>query len=382
MSGAVNVFISYAHEDGELKDQLLQHLAGLLNDGLIRVWHDRDIQAGENWISRIDNALEISSLVLLLISPSFLASSYCYGAELQRALRRASKGETTVIPIILRPSDWHTHDLRELQALPRDGKPVTSWPNRDEAFLEVVEGLRTVIESRHPQDPPPTSTSETPPADLRYYLYISDAKVDMLLPQIVVESPESSRAAERTEGTRIQRLNTVLRHLERGGRIGSVDDPSDYVRGVHELYWGHFHRSNPHDEMPPTIVAFSGATATTDLLMCGTTRHLVGARHPEGPAGFSSSHVPYLLNALSTAVEIDGASPASITRRPAWATEETALPTHGRELALWLVEDARWHMQGAEQKLEFVAKPLLSGPSRRAGRRCLLASPLYVALSM
>src|SRR4029077_5905611 len=115
MAAAANVFISYAHEDADLKDQLLQHLAGLVNDGLVRVWHDRDILAGDYWVRSIDNALEISSVVLLLISPSFLASSYCYGSELRRALRRASAGEARVIPIILRASDWQTRDLRGLQ---------------------------------------------------------------------------------------------------------------------------------------------------------------------------------------------------------------------------------------------------------------------------
>jgi hypothetical protein len=33
-----------------------------------------------------------------------------------------------------------------LQALPTDGRPVTSWSNRDEAFLDVARGIRLVAQ--------------------------------------------------------------------------------------------------------------------------------------------------------------------------------------------------------------------------------------------
>jgi hypothetical protein len=51
-----------------------------------------------------------------------------------------------VIPIILRPVDWRTASFGRLQALPRDGRPVTRWPDQDEAFLDVAHGLRAVAE--------------------------------------------------------------------------------------------------------------------------------------------------------------------------------------------------------------------------------------------
>ena len=384
MTAAADIFISYAHEDADLKDQLLQHLAGLVNDGLIRVWHDRDIQAGDYWVASIDNALELSSIVLLLISPSFLASSYCYGSELKRALRRASMGEARVIPIILRASDWQTHDLRGLQALPRDGRAVTSWENRDEAFREVVEGLRSAMgSSQRATSDLIGSRAGSVPVKVRYYLYISDAKVNMLLPQIPSEPHMPPRAEPFTgiEDTRIQRLDAVLRYIERSGRIGSIDEPSDYVFGSQDLYWGHFHEYEiTENKTAPSIVAFCGSTAKTTLLMCGATRHLVGNQWPEEP-GYSSSHVPYLLNTLLTAVELEGAPADAITRRPSGNTEAEKLPLRGRELALALVSAAQWHLCGVEQKLEFLAKPLLSGPGPRGAEQCLLASPLYVSLA-
>ena len=168
MATAVNVFISYAHEDEPLKDHLLQHLAGLVRDGLIRIWHDRNIDGGDYWVASIDNALEQASLVLLLVSPSFLASDYCYGSELQRALVKAAAGEARVIPIILRPSAWQTSLLRGLQALPRDGRAVTSWSNRDEGFLDVVDGLRAVIANLHQGADSTAHTIATSSDALRY----------------------------------------------------------------------------------------------------------------------------------------------------------------------------------------------------------------------
>jgi hypothetical protein len=55
----------------------------------------------------------------LLISADFLASDYCYGIELQRALEGHQRGKARVIPIILRPCDWQTSPFAPLQCLPR-----------------------------------------------------------------------------------------------------------------------------------------------------------------------------------------------------------------------------------------------------------------------
>src|SRR5436305_14218404 len=100
---AVNVFISYAHEDELLRQQLDTHLSLLRRQELISDWHDRQILAGDDWRRDIDQHLETASIILLLISPDFLASDYCYEIEMQRALERHKLGEARVIPIILRP---------------------------------------------------------------------------------------------------------------------------------------------------------------------------------------------------------------------------------------------------------------------------------------
>jgi hypothetical protein len=80
----------------------------------------------------------------LLISADFLASKYCYDIEAQRALERHSSGTARVIPIILRPVLWKLAPFAALQALPKDARAVTEWPNRDLAFVNICEGILAV----------------------------------------------------------------------------------------------------------------------------------------------------------------------------------------------------------------------------------------------
>jgi len=76
-----------------------------------------------------------------------MASNYCYDIEMQRAIERHDAGNARVIPIILRPCDWKGSPFSKLQILPKDGKPVTQWSDRDSAFLNVVEGIRRAVDT-------------------------------------------------------------------------------------------------------------------------------------------------------------------------------------------------------------------------------------------
>lgn len=125
--------------------RLATHLAGLRREGLISDWHDRMITAGEEWRHAIDDGLEAADYVLLLITPGFLASDYCYSTEMERALKKHQEGHGLVIPVIVRPTDWQHTRLGSLRALPRDGKPVVEWASKDRAWLNVVAGLRDIM---------------------------------------------------------------------------------------------------------------------------------------------------------------------------------------------------------------------------------------------
>jgi len=144
--GGVEVFFSYAHEDEGLRDELAKHLKLLQREGAISMWHDRRIVAGDEWKGAIDARLESAGIILLLISPDFIASDYCWDVEVKRAMARHAAGEARVIPIILRPCDWQSAPFGKLQGLPKDAKPVTSWEDRDKALLDVVLGIRRVAE--------------------------------------------------------------------------------------------------------------------------------------------------------------------------------------------------------------------------------------------
>ncbi|SEF12284.1 TIR domain-containing protein [Rhizobiales bacterium GAS191] len=136
------VFFSYSHKDEELRDQLETHLATLKRQGVISTWHDRRLVAGDAIDAGISAELERADIVLLLVSPDFPASEYCYGVEMRRALERHHAGQARVVPVILRPCDWHPEPFGKLLAAPTDGKPVTKFADRDDAFLEIAKAIR------------------------------------------------------------------------------------------------------------------------------------------------------------------------------------------------------------------------------------------------
>jgi hypothetical protein len=116
--------------------------------GMIVSWHNREITAGTDWGKEVAEHLQTAHLILLLISPDFIASDYCYGVEMQKALVLHEQGSAHVVPIILRPVDWRGALFAHLQVLPIGAQPITSafWPSLDEACYDVALRLRTIIE--------------------------------------------------------------------------------------------------------------------------------------------------------------------------------------------------------------------------------------------
>jgi hypothetical protein len=142
------LFFSYSHVDENLRDQLEVHLAGLRRQGSISSWHDRRIIAGEDFGDAIDQHIDTADVILLLVSPDFIASDYCYEREMKRALEKHERGEARIIPVILRPCDWHDLPFGKILATPRDGKPITKWPNIDEALQDVVTAIKGALKQR------------------------------------------------------------------------------------------------------------------------------------------------------------------------------------------------------------------------------------------
>ncbi|MGC5660821.1 DUF7019 family protein [Micromonospora sp. WMMD723] len=223
----------------------------------------------------------------------------------------------------------------------------------------------------------------------RYYLYVSDAKVDMLLSQID-PGHQRRRAAEfsvnltvvgvkrsvENPGTdRLARLERVTRYLDEHADVGSVDEPGQFFRGLLPMRWG---------IVPTTgelsLVYFGGRTDDTIVGLGGSPSHLIGAT----PAAEStvrglvgSSTMPALLAGLVD----EEAEPAPGPPPP--GVDE---PDPAEVAALASVHQAGTRLRGPTQNVEFLAKRLLHGPSPypeldgRPGMTVLLGSPLYVAL--
>jgi hypothetical protein len=142
----VKLFYSYSHADEDLRKELVKHLTILKRQNVIEPWHDRDIEAGAEWSKEIEQHLNEAHIILLLISPDFIASDFCWDKEMERAMQRHDAGEAAVIPILLRSCDWKGAPFGKLQGLPKDMKAVKDWADRDQAFTNVAQGIRKVAE--------------------------------------------------------------------------------------------------------------------------------------------------------------------------------------------------------------------------------------------
>ncbi|MGZ4846278.1 MAG: toll/interleukin-1 receptor domain-containing protein [Halobacteriota archaeon] len=146
-SRTIRVFISYSHNDEALKNELEKYLDPLIHDGLIAPWQDRNIAPGADFENEIERRLETSDIILLLITPDFLASDYIFSKELFRAMELHDEGKTCVIPIICRVCRWNSAPFGKLQVLPKDGKPIAKWDDRDEAFYDIITGIEKSVNS-------------------------------------------------------------------------------------------------------------------------------------------------------------------------------------------------------------------------------------------
>ena len=155
----IEVFLSYSHADEEHRTELVKHLTLLQRQGLIEPWYDRRIEPGTNVHAEIETKLETTDVFLLLVSPDFVASDYCYDKEMTRAMQRHVDGSAVTIPAILRPCDWQAAPFGELLAAPADGKPVTEHANRDRAYLEIAQAVRRVAERQGRSESPRSMTN-------------------------------------------------------------------------------------------------------------------------------------------------------------------------------------------------------------------------------
>jgi hypothetical protein len=141
----IQIFFSYAHEDEKLMDAVRRQLVLFDRQRIIEKWHDRRIPPGTSWKDKIDDRLRDAQIILLFVSPHFFESDYCFETEMREALRRHASGAARVVPIILRPCLWQSAPFAQLQALPTDAKPISTWPDLDEACVDAAQGIMNVV---------------------------------------------------------------------------------------------------------------------------------------------------------------------------------------------------------------------------------------------
>ncbi|WP_024873632.1 toll/interleukin-1 receptor domain-containing protein [Tolumonas lignilytica] len=142
----IEIFFSYSHADEVLMNSVRQQLIVFEREKRILKWHDRMIPPGSAWKSEIDSRMNTSDIILLFLSPDFIESKYCYEVEGQEAIKRHDAGLSIVIPVILRPCAWQASPFGKYQGVPKDGKPISTWPNQDEATLDAAMKIMSVVD--------------------------------------------------------------------------------------------------------------------------------------------------------------------------------------------------------------------------------------------
>ena len=165
------VFLSYAHDDMRFKIELQKYLINLERQGLIEIWQDGLIQAGDDWDNKIRFNLENADIVILLVSQNFIASNYIHEIEFRTAMTNRAEKKATVLPILLSDCDWQhwtvipenlggddvlddhgrakSGKISNLQFMPMNDSgrltPVVKWEQESEAWARVVGGIRSLL---------------------------------------------------------------------------------------------------------------------------------------------------------------------------------------------------------------------------------------------
>jgi hypothetical protein len=235
-----------------MRQQLWAHLSILIRQGIITLWSDRVILAGETVDTEISANLEKADVILFLVSADFLASNYCYDIEVRRAMELHYAGKVSVVPIILRDCDWQHAPFGKLSAVPTDGRPVRSWPDRDKAYRLIVDRIRALIAAKG-------STLHSKPQDLE----VSQSREATFPPAAILDLKKLRRLDwfERTEGKDgnppvevqsflkqlshlvdinddLDRRSTDAKHVEAGGTINYIFDENIFEIFVKPHEWG------------------------------------------------------------------------------------------------------------------------------------------------
>lgn len=144
----MKLFISYSHKNKGERETLDKHLAILRKNDNLTVWSDIEILPGKDLENEVDENVNTADIICLLLSADYFSSDPCL-KECQIALQKKIKGEASVIPVILSHCGWKDTELSKIKALPNDGKEISTYRNQNEAWFEVYEGIKKIIQDRY-----------------------------------------------------------------------------------------------------------------------------------------------------------------------------------------------------------------------------------------
>ena len=164
-----SIFFSYCHEDHDWLSEIQTVLSPAIKNSNVLSWSDKDIKPGMKWSDEVDKALARAKVVVLLVSPSFLASSFVQDKELPTILRAAQTDGVRVIWVYVRPCLVARTEIADFQAAHDIRKPLNVITNarRSIALVEICEKILLAYEES--AEPPPPNTrilSVTPPTGI------------------------------------------------------------------------------------------------------------------------------------------------------------------------------------------------------------------------
>lgn len=149
----IPVYVSYHAEDKRLKKELYVTLSVMKRKSIISLSDRTSIAPGAETEKVVSNLLGSAKIILLLCSNSLFSSEWHWHYEIQPAKKAHTQKTSRVVPVILRPmSQTNLDELLNLQALPKDSKPITKWDDRDEAWLDVQQGLERIVDEIQQQE--------------------------------------------------------------------------------------------------------------------------------------------------------------------------------------------------------------------------------------
>lgn len=133
-------------------------------DALVKVrdieppWSEARITPGAVRGEEIKRRWQAAEIIVLLVSADFLNSKSDFLTLAEERMRAGA----AVVPVIIRPALWQLAWIGQgdtgIQVLPRDDKgevkPISKWTDEGDAWVQVVEGLQTIIAARRGRQSP------------------------------------------------------------------------------------------------------------------------------------------------------------------------------------------------------------------------------------